>query len=129
MIVTLDGHAEEEQSWRGKQDRKIGIDAKLFVEHQRQVHTDRKHGALGKVDDIQHAEDQRQPHGDQSIDAANQHTGDERLAQDNFVVAPPADDRAPVEQDQQAATTMAAIVIVQDRDKVVMVSFRCLKPC
>ena len=61
--------AEAEEDQRQRDDRDIGIDAGLKREVDRE-HRRTQDRAMGEIDDVQHAIDQRQPDRDQRIDRA-----------------------------------------------------------
>ena len=65
---------EPETEGAGDHDRQggVGIDADQPPEIEDGIHGQHQQAAMGEVDDVQHAVDQRQPDGDQHIDSAGQ---------------------------------------------------------
>src|SRR5262249_8331361 len=64
----LDRHPDDEHRRDGDQQADEHVDVQVGPEHVAEVGTEYHHDALGDVDDVEHAEDQRQPDGHQAID-------------------------------------------------------------
>ena len=75
----LDQHAEHEQRRHRDEQTDEQVDPQVHRQHVAQVGAQHDQRSLGDVDDVHHAEDQREPGGHQRIDAAGQHAFDDRL--------------------------------------------------
>ena len=53
---------------RHQRQRQVGIEAEQLPEEEHRVHGEHQQAAMGEVDDVQDAVDQRQADGDQHID-------------------------------------------------------------
>ena len=62
-----------DQEERRNEDRQgeVGIDAELRLQEIRAVERQHQQAAVGEVDDVQHAVDQREPERDQRVDRAD----------------------------------------------------------
>ena len=77
----LDQDACHEQHRHRDEQRNNGIDAELVGEKEGDIHPDHHEFALGEVDDLDHAEDQRDADADERIDAADEQAVDDGLGQ------------------------------------------------
>ena len=75
----LEQHADHEQHRHRHEQRQQGIDAELVGEKEADVHPDHHEFALGEVDDLDHAENQRNADADKRIDAADEQAVDDGL--------------------------------------------------
>ena len=75
----LDQHADHEQHRHRDEKRKKRIDAELVGEEEADIHPDHHEFALGEVDDLDHAEDQRDADADERVDAADEQAVDDGL--------------------------------------------------
>ena len=75
----LDQHADHEQHRHRNKQRSKRIDAELVGEKEGDIHPDHHEFALGEVDDLDHAEDQRDADTDERVDSADKQAVDDGL--------------------------------------------------
>ncbi len=68
--------AEDEHHRRDRHEHDQRIEMKRREQHDRDIHRDRHHLAMGEIDDAHHAENNRQPKRHQAVDQTGQNTGD-----------------------------------------------------
>ena len=79
----LQAVAQREEQRREHDGREIGIEAEQPVREERREHRGGQQRAMGEVDDVQDAVDQRQPERDQRIDGAGHQSVEDRGNQDD----------------------------------------------
>src|SRR5262249_12014414 len=72
----LNDHADHEHGGDGDQQADEQVQVQVHGERVAEIGAEYHHHALGDVDDVQHAEDQREADGHQCIDAAAQNAVD-----------------------------------------------------
>jgi hypothetical protein len=75
----IDRGPEYEQRRCHQRRRQQGIDREEREQKERRIHRDHQKFAMGEIDDIHQAEDQRQPHGDQAVEQPHQKAAGETL--------------------------------------------------
>jgi hypothetical protein len=75
----LNQHTDHEQRRHRHEKRNNGIDAELLGEKEADVHSDHHEFALGEVDNLDDAEDQRNADTDKRIDTADEQAVDDGL--------------------------------------------------
>ena len=68
--------AEHEQHRGDRHHHDQRIEVKCGKQHDREIHRDRHHLAMGEIDDAHHAENDREPERHQAIDQAGQNSAD-----------------------------------------------------
>ena len=68
----VEHEAHDESAARDQWQADVGIDAEEPPQKEDGVHGQHQQAAMGEVDDVKHAVDQRQSDGDEHIDAAGQ---------------------------------------------------------
>ena len=82
----IERDAGEKAADQHRQQGEIGRHAEPGGQEIKREHAADDHGAMGQVDDVHDAPDQRQPHGGQPIDEPNQHAVDDRSDDAEHVV-------------------------------------------
>jgi hypothetical protein len=72
----LDDHPDDEHRGHRQQQAEEQVEVQVHGQRVAEVGAQDHHDALGDVDDVEHAEDQRQPDGHQRVDAAAEHAVD-----------------------------------------------------
>ena len=75
----LDQHADDEQHRHRHDQRDDRVDAELGGEEEADVHPDHHEFALGEIDDLDHAEDQRDADADERVNPADEQAVDDGL--------------------------------------------------
>src|SRR5215467_5569444 len=86
----VDAEPDDEEEGRGHEEDEVRVDAPESEGPEREVHAQHQELAVGEVDHAHDAEDQRQPHRDEGVDAAQQHGGDEELGERRHLASGPA---------------------------------------
>jgi hypothetical protein len=81
----LDGHADQKKGRSYEDNRsKIGIDPKIAVEEESEIHAQHHQIAVGEVDDPDDSEDQVQPDAEQGVNAPEEKPGDDHLNENSI---------------------------------------------
>ena len=79
----LQAIAQQEEQRREHDRREVGIEAEQLVRKERREHRGGQQRAVGEVDDVQDAVDQRQPERDQRVDGAGHQSVEHRGNEDD----------------------------------------------
>ena len=74
----VERHADEKAADQDRRQSEIGRDAERAGQQIEREHAGDDHRAMGQVDDVHDAPDQRQAHGGESVDQPHQHAVDDR---------------------------------------------------
>ena len=85
--IREDEGAEQEEQGRAHDEPEIGIDSRPLGQEQGEIHPPDHHVAVGKVHHAHDAEDQRQPHGHEAVDAAEEQSVEQPLTDEREVHA------------------------------------------
>ena len=77
--ASLHDDAEQEERGRAEHESDVGIDAGLRREKVGEVHPPYHHVAVREIDDAHDAEDEREPHGHEAVDTAEEDPADQPL--------------------------------------------------
>ena len=70
--------ADEKAADQDRRHGDVGVEAKPAREQKEREHAGDDHGAMGQIDDVHDAPDQRQAHGGEAVDQPHQHAVDDR---------------------------------------------------